>query len=71
MNSRFDIIEHLIILLSAILAGMIAASFYMKRYNFHGPNAKKFISKIYHDKKTNKCYKFGIILLNNNNDITI
>ena len=57
------VIERLIIFLSAVIAGMIVGMSYKKPYKYHGPNAKKFISTTYRDKKNNKCYQFGIKLI--------
>jgi len=62
-NSDFCFIEKLIIFLSAIIAGMIVGMAYKKSYEYHGPNAKRFISHIYYNSRDNKCYQFRIKLI--------
>lgn len=64
-GSDFCFIEKLIIFLSAVIAGMIIGMNYKKSHEYHGPNARKFISHIYYNNRNKKCYQFGIKLINN------
>ena len=61
--TNFCFIERLIIFLSAVIAGMIVGMTYKKSYKYHGPNARKFISYVYHNSRNKKCYQFEIKLI--------
>lgn len=42
------------------ILGMVIGMLIFPKYEIHGPNAAKEISRIYFDKKTKKCYRLGV-----------
>jgi hypothetical protein len=60
----YDRVTHLLIILSSIAVGMMIGLITRKEIEYHGPNARKHINKIYISKKTKKCYKLGIKIVN-------
>ncbi|XWV26123.1 putative orfan [Tupanvirus soda lake] len=55
-----DIFTYLIIILLAIAVGMIVGIVLRPNNKYHGPNAMEQSKKIYKNKKTGKCVRFGI-----------
>lgn len=56
----YDRVTYLLIILSSIAVGMMIGLITRKEIEYHGPNALQHIKKIYISKKTNKCYRLGI-----------
>ena len=52
--------EYLVIILFSIFLGMIMAVIFLPKNKYHGPNAREESMKIYLNKKTKNCFKFGI-----------
>lgn len=55
-----EIFTYLTIFLMAIVVGMLVGIVFKPKDKYHGPNARKQSKKIYYNKKTGKCLKFGI-----------
>ncbi|XWV24876.1 putative ORFan [Tupanvirus deep ocean] len=55
-----DITTYLIIILLAIAVGMIIGLIFKPGDKYHGPNAMEQSKKIYKNKKTGECIRFGI-----------
>lgn len=58
------IITYLILLSLSVIIGMIIGIIFKPKDIYHGPNAKSQSKKIYLNKKTQKCFKFNIKVLN-------
>ena len=59
-----NISSSILIVFISIIVGMSIGILIIPKEKYHGPNAMSFCKNIYHSRKMNKYYKFGIKPLN-------